>query len=271
MQAPRRYTRRLFLSHVTRAGAGLVIVGATAACASDAAGGGAAATPAPSAPQGTARDSGTSTPAPSNEPSAPESGAAYDWRRIDLGFVSAYLLVNEDRVVVVDAGVEGSGTDIEEGLAALGLGWYAVEHVIFTHNHPDHIGSAAAILEAAEARAHAGERDLLRIDAPQDIEPVADGDEVMGLRIVTTPGHTPGHISVLDPVGGILVAGDALVGAADGGGVAGPDAAYTADMDTALQSVRKLSELQFDTLLFGHGDPIETGADARVVELVERL
>ncbi len=270
VQAARRYGRRLFLAHATRAGAGLMIIGTTAACASDSPAG--VAEPVPSTPpQGSGVDADSSTSAPSSEPSEPPSAAAFDWRRVDLGFVSAYLLVSDDQVVVVDAGVKGSETDIEDALTELGLGWYAVEHVIFTHNHPDHIGSAAAILEAANARAYAGEADLLAINVAQEVEPVADGDEVLGLRIVATPGHTPGHISVLDPTGGVLVAGDALVGAADGGGVAGPDAAYTADMTTAIESVRKLSALQFETLLFGHGEPVEEDADARVAELADRL
>jgi glyoxylase-like metal-dependent hydrolase (beta-lactamase superfamily II) len=98
---------------------------------------------------------------------------------------------------------------------------------------------------------------------------VADDDRVFGLQIITTPGHTPGHIAVLDPAGGILVAGDALVGA--GGGVDGPDRRFTEDMPTAHESVRKLAGFAFGTALFGHGDPVEGGADAAVAALADRL
>lgn len=61
---------------------------------------------------------------------SPRAGVAFDWHRVDLGFVSAYLLVDGDGdgVVVVDSGVEGSAPDIEEALTQLDLGWDAVEH-----------------------------------------------------------------------------------------------------------------------------------------------
>ena len=63
---------------------------------------------------------------------------------------------------------------------------------------------------------------------------------------------------MLDEVGGILVAGDALGSA--GGDVQGPNAQFTEDMATALASVERLGTLQFETLLVGHGDPIVGGA-----------
>jgi glyoxylase-like metal-dependent hydrolase (beta-lactamase superfamily II) len=200
-------------------------------------------------------------------PSQQATRAPFDWQRIDLGFVSDYLLIANTQVVVVDSGVEGSETDIEEALTDLGMGWYAVEHIIFTHNHPDHIGSAAAILEATDAEAHAGEGDHVSIVGPRPVSPVTDGQDIFGLQVITTPGHTPGHISVLDPVGGVLVVGDALVGRGDGGGVAGPDAAYTQDMATAEASVRKLAGFDFDIVLFGHGEPVEQDAARLVGEL----
>ena len=86
------------------------------------------------------------------------------------------------------------------------------------------------------------------------------------LEIVTAPGHTAGSICVLDPAAGILVAGDAL--RTEGGRPALPSAGFTADMDEALASVAKLGALTFETLLVGHGEPLEGGASAAVAELV---
>lgn len=276
--ATRRYNRRLFLARAGRMSAGLVVAGFATGCATDGAEevtDGATATPG-SAPEAADSPSSAATPPGAGASTATEqsepAGVAFDWRRVDLGFVSAYVLVRENQAVVVDTGSKGSTTDIEEALTALGLGWYAVDHVIFTHHHADHVGSAIPVLEAApDAQPYAGEDDILAIGTPREIMPVGDGDEVFGLQIVATPGHTAGHISVLDPVGGVLVAGDALVGAADGGQVTGPDAAFTADMDMALASVRKLADLEFDTVLFGHGNPVEEGAGQQVDVLAERL
>ncbi|HSJ46419.1 MAG TPA: MBL fold metallo-hydrolase [Euzebyales bacterium] len=270
MPARRRVDRRVFLSQAGRMGLGLMLSTSVVACATDAAdevGGQAPSSTPPPPPE-------ASSPVASPQASAPSdraTPAALDWKRIDFGFVSAYLLVDNTQVVVVDSGVEGSEADIEEALTDLGMGWYAVEHVIFTHKHPDHIGSAAAILEATDADAHAGEGDHVSIVGPRPVSPVTDGQDIFGLQIITTPGHTPGHISVLDPGGGVLVVGDALVGPGDGGGVAGPDAAYTQDMDTAHESVRKLAGYRFDTLLFGHGEPVEQDAAGLVRELAAQL
>lgn len=268
MSTRRRVDRRVFLSQAGRMGLGLVLSTSAVACAADASDEVSDATPSPASG---AAASPAAAQASTATPSEQATRAAFDWQRIDLGFVSAYLLIDNTQVVVVDSGVEGSETDIEEALTDLGMGWYAVEHVIFTHKHPDHIGSASAILEATEAEAHAGEGDHVSIVGPRPVSPVSDGQDIFGLRIITTPGHTPGHISVLDPVGGVLVAGDALVGRGDGGGVAGPDAAYTQDMATAEESVRKLAGYNFDTVLFGHGDPVEQDAARLVEELAARL
>lgn len=268
MSTRRRVDRRVFLSQAGRMGLGLVLSTSAVACAADASDEVSDATPSPASG---AAASPAAAQASTATPSEQATRAAFDWQRIDLEFVSAYLLIDNTQVVVVDSGVEGSETDIEEALTDLGMGWYAVEHVIFTHKHPDHIGSASAILEATEAEAHAGEGDHVSIVGPRPVSPVSDGQDIFGLRIITTPGHTPGHISVLDPVGGVLVAGDALVGRGDGGGVAGPDAAYTQDMATAEESVRKLAGYNFDTVLFGHGDPVEQDAARLVEELAARL
>jgi glyoxylase-like metal-dependent hydrolase (beta-lactamase superfamily II) len=94
---------------------------------------------------------------------------------------------------------------------------------------------------------------------------VADGDHVFDLRIVTTPGHTAGHIAVLDEIGGILVAGDAL--RTTEGGVSLPDPGFTDDVDEAGRSVAKLGALRFETLLVGHGEPITSGASGLVAAL----
>ncbi|MGH9005576.1 MAG: MBL fold metallo-hydrolase, partial [Acidimicrobiia bacterium] len=93
--------------------------------------------------------------------------------------------------------------------------------------------------------------------------------EIFGLQIVATPGHTPGHICVFDPDTRLLVTGDGVVGKPEG--VAGPSPQYTEDMTAAHASVKKLAGLDFDTLLFGHGEPIEGGARAALESFAATL
>jgi glyoxylase-like metal-dependent hydrolase (beta-lactamase superfamily II) len=131
--------------------------------------------------------------------------------------------------------------------------------VILTHKHPDHVGSLGAVVALApDAAAYAGAEDIPDIGADPALSPLVDGDDVFGLRVVATPGHTPGHIAVLDPLGGLLVAGDALT--VVDGRLTGPNPEFTPDMATAMESVAKLADLDLRTILVGHGDPV-TGDD----------
>jgi glyoxylase-like metal-dependent hydrolase (beta-lactamase superfamily II) len=110
--------------------------------------------------------------------------------------------------------------------------------------------------------------DLPSVRTSVTIGGVNDGDEVFGLRIIGTPGHTPGHIAVYDPATTAIVVGDALN---NSGALSGPNARFTADMDVAKQSVGKIAALNPDAVYMGHGEPITQGAAARLIELAASL
>ena len=206
MAAP--LTRRLFLAELGRGTIALAVVG-IAGCAPADRPSGAASSPAPA----TSADPSATPAAPPRSASASATGrdGGITWERVNLGFVSAYLLARAGEAALVDTGLPGSEGDIAMALERIGLTWDAVGHVIVTHGHGDHAGSLAAVLTAApDATGYAGAEDISSMTSPRPLVAVADGDVVFGLRIVATPGHTPGHIVVLDEVGGILVAGDAL-------------------------------------------------------------
>ena len=107
------------------------------------------------------------------------------------------------------------------------------------------------------------------IEASRPLTAVNHGDEVFGLQIIGTPGHTPGHISVYDSETGLLVAGDALI--TDDARVLGPNPGFTADLETAHESVMRLAALAVDTVLVGHGAPIEAGAGELLTLLAASL
>jgi glyoxylase-like metal-dependent hydrolase (beta-lactamase superfamily II) len=140
--------------------------------------------------------------------------------------------------------------------------------VILTHLHSDHIGSVGDVMRAApDAAGYAGAADIPGIDAPRTLTAVGDGDRVFELEIIETPGHTPGSISVLDPVARILVAGDAMNGGDAPGTVSGANPRFSSDMEAANASVGKLAGFTFDSVYFGHGEPVDSGADALVRQL----
>ncbi|MGD9893783.1 MAG: MBL fold metallo-hydrolase, partial [Dehalococcoidia bacterium] len=194
------------------------------------------------------------------------AGGKSDMLRVNLGFVSAYLVMRGNAAALVDSGVEGSADAIGDVLQGAGLGWDSLQHLILTHNHRDHQGSAAAVLERApRALVWAGPPDIPGIMVNRDVRPANDGDDLFGLRVIATPGHTPGHISLLDPELSTLLTGDALFTQNDI--LSGSPERFNADTAQANQSSRRLGELTFERALFGHGEPIEHGASAAVRQL----
>jgi len=193
-----------------------------------------------------------------------------DSLRVNLGFVNAYVLVRGKEAAVVDTGTPDNAAKIADVVRSAGLGWNAVHHVILTHYHPDHIGSVGEVLAAtAKATAYAGMADIPQIKSPRPLKAVGDNDEVFGLRVIATPGHTPGHICVFDPVGSLLILGDAMNNIDNK--LAGPNPQYTTDMVQARQSVKKLSKLKFQHAVFGHGEPINMGASQAIAKLAGTL
>lgn len=189
--------------------------------------------------------------------------------RVNLDFVSAYVIERGDGLIVIDTGVEGSAPAIEAVLIEYGKSWSDVGYVIATHKHGDHIGSWKAVADAAaNAEIYAGDLDLKQITTSRPITALFDGDVVNGVLAIATPGHTQGHISMLDPDLGLFT-GDALNGS--GGDVIGPNPQFTPDMDTALDSVRRLATFTYESAFFGHGEPVLTGASAAVQELAASL
>lgn len=248
-------TRRMLLRDLGRAGLAVLVIG-SAACAAEAV-------------DADDTRSGDDSPETSTGAGSISSQAGHSWARANLGFVSAYILHRNGESVVVDTGVEGSEDGIGAALGAAGLGWDSVGQIILTHKHPDHQGSIHAVLAlAGNPPWYVGAGDLEAISIENGI-PVGDSDTVFDLQIIETPGHTPGHISILDPMAGILVAGDALNGA--NGGVIGANPGFSEDMALANASVTKLAGFDYDVALFGHGEPVLFGASEAVTALAQTL
>ncbi len=247
----RRISRRNFITDLGRGTVGVVILGAAVVGCSD--------------DNEVAGSTTTSGLDPGTNPSP-----SLAWQRVSFSSVSAYVLARGSEVAIVDTGTADVGTRFDDAFAALSVGWSDVDHVLLTHLHSDHVGGLGEVLDAApEAKAYAGEADVAGIDSPRALTPVNDGDEVFGLQIVGTPGHTAGHVSVFDEGSGLLVAGDALVGS--DGSVGGPSPNFSVDIAEANSSVAALADLGASTVVLGHGDPVESDVAASIDSLAQSL
>ena len=250
--------RRWFLTQAGRGAVGIAVLGVAACTGSGQSAG------------DTGAQTGTTSadPTPTGSTSAAGDGELA-WSRVNLGFVSAYVLVRGREAAVVDTGVGGSADEIGAVLDQAGPRWGGVRHVVLTHKHPDHAGSIGDVLTAAtRATGYVGAEDLSAVDAPRTLKTLGDGDEVFGLQVVATPGHTAGHLAVFDADTGVLVAGDSLTNMA---GLAGSNPQFTEDKAAAVASVRKLSHLSPRTILVGHGDPLTSGAAGALQKLASSL
>ena len=251
----RRVGRRWLLVQTGRGAVGIAVLG-VAACSDSG--------------QTTTEDPPPAEDTESTEPTesgSTETAGAMSWERVDLDFVSAYVLVRGNEAAVVDTGVGGSADAIGQVLDSAGPGWAGVRHVVLTHKHPDHAGSISDVLdEATGATGYVGQADMSEVDA--DLRALSDGDEVFGLQIVGTPGHTVGHISIFDQDTGVLVAGDSLT---NEGQLAGSNPQFTEDEAAAAASVRKMAGLAPATILVGHGDPVTDGAADALQQLASSL
>src|SRR2546427_80710 len=90
---------------------------------------------------------------------------------------------------------------------------------------------------------------------------LVDGDEITlvgGLRILHTPGHTPGRVCLYSPRDRFVIVGDLLQRVK--GKVTLPNAFFTDDMALARKSIGRLAELDVETILFSHYAPYRDSA-----------
>lgn len=165
--------------------------------------------------------------------------------------VGAYLVAHASGLVLVDTGMDATGQALDLALADAGASWSDVSDVVITHGHPDHIGALGHVRQVAPAASV-----LARpADELMDAAPLLDGDLVGTLRAVATPGHTLGHVSLVDQDRGVLLVGDCL-GTVNGELVRAPER-FTADPEQAEQSLHRLAQLRGARMLFAHGPELD--------------
>lgn len=161
--------------------------------------------------------------------------------------VRCFLVPHATGLVLVDTALPGSADAIGAAIDTLGATWADVTDIVLSHDHPDHVGGLAEVTARADTAKVWG-------NAPLTARPLDEGATVRTLRVVHTPGHTAGHISLLHESGAVLV-GD-IVGSQNGELVRAP-AAFTANEVEAELSLRRVAAIGAGRLLLAHGDEVD--------------
>ena len=201
-----------------------------------------------------------------------------------------YLIIDPAGLTLIDAGLPGSHKKILRYLAGLGYAPKDLKRILITHADFDHVGGLAALKAATGARIFASAVEaqamaeghssrplkprnvivkllfnlmagLFKSTPVQADELLSDGQTfpvLGGLRVVETPGHTPGHISLFAPSAGILFVGDSIV--SEKTGLRGSSGANNWDQAKSDESVRKQAALGARIVCSGHGPVVMDAA-----------
>ena len=221
----------------------------------------------------------------------------YQIHTIAFGIVNAYLLKGE-KCVLVDAGVPGGKKSFLRGLEKAGVKPGEIKLVIITHGHMDHMGIAKTLADTTGAKIAIHHRDRTWLET--GVSPVPPGTTILGKvlsalggripeisveptkadivlgdnglsleaygipgRIIYTPGHTMGSVSVLLE-GGEAFVGDLAMSSRFMRLRPGPPI-FAEDLESVMQSWNVLVESDGKTIFPAHGKPFSIDVFRKLV------
>jgi glyoxylase-like metal-dependent hydrolase (beta-lactamase superfamily II) len=197
---------------------------------------------------------------------------AFIWQSMTANNCNSYLIDGPTRVLI-DPGHKNLFAHVEQGLKQLGLSVGDIDLIICTHAHPDHIEAVQLFKEiptlftlhqdewqwAATIGKQMSAAFGIDLDALQPDFFLKEGNlslDNLELEIIHTPGHSPGSATLYWPLQKALFTGDLVfkegLGRTDLPG---------GDGSVLKESIKRLTDLDVEWLLPGHGDLI-SGADA---------
>ncbi len=207
---------------------------------------------------------------------------------------NVYFLT-DTKLTIVDTGYKGRVSQICRDIKRLGYSLSDVENIILTHYHVDHTGNLLKLkqLTGANIIAHMDDAPYIEGRLPHPCpkalrqlkfmehfwnpDPVEvdvtfkDGDILPvlgGIKIIHTPGHTPGSISIHIRQEDALITGDLLANTFK---LSLPSREFTVDITQEIQSIQKIADMEFNIVCFGHGVPLMRGAHKKIKKYYLKL
>jgi len=209
---------------------------------------------------------------------------------------NAFVIVEDAGLTLIDTGMPKQADKIITQLEVAGYAVADIQRIIVTHSHSDHVGNLADLVQRSGAQVLAHQVEVVYIEQTQSLTYTAfwrrlmgwlmdrvsksascavdvalqDGevvDVLGGLRVIHMPGHTPGSIALYQPQRQLLFCGDVIFNGMPFGGSDGitlPPPFFSVDVAQAAASVQRLADLALETICFGHGEAIVSGAGAQL-------
>ncbi len=216
--------------------------------------------------------------------------------------MNVYLIAEDDGVTVFDAGIRTMKTQILGGVASQGK----LKRIVLGHAHPDHRGAARGLVDATgtEVWCHEDEKSNAEGDggvSQMSLDKLAfherfvfnviifglldggsvtvgntlkEGDTVAGFTVYHMPGHATGQITLFRESDRLALCSDLLytidVTTGKDSPPTPPIKAFTVDSDQSRASIRKLADLNPNSVWAGHGRPITENVKEELLLTAER-
>jgi glyoxylase-like metal-dependent hydrolase (beta-lactamase superfamily II) len=214
-------------------------------------------------------------------------------------FINSYAFINSDSsVTLVDCGLEGAYKKLIKDLARIGKHPKDVKNIILTHAHDDHVGGAAKMIQECDVKnvlmheedshlpptGKTPPRDdsrfsgkIMKLIPDKGYEPFAitkklkDGeiiDTAGGLKVIHTPGHTDGHISLLHFESETLITGDSIFNMTSR--MTWALSGFCVNYKQSQETAKKFLNLDFKNACFTHGPEIRESGKSRIKQFLSK-
>jgi glyoxylase-like metal-dependent hydrolase (beta-lactamase superfamily II) len=218
---------------------------------------------------------------------------------ISFGMVKAFL-IKGDKYVLVDTGLPGKLEAIKEELNKNHVDPKDISLIVCTHNHTDHVGEVYNLKELTKAKVaiHRSEADTLRQGKTTETKPTGLFGKVISKffknpsfkpvaadilvedeldmrefgvdgKIIHTPGHTPGSLTIVLANGEIIV-GDMFSGKKSGEKYKADLPIFATDMSKLKESLKQIVKLSPKSIHNSHGVPTNVEAVEGLISRLER-